>query len=325
MQESERIKKLARHYGSQANFAKRLGVGQSNVTNWIRRGALPSGMIKLISQKCPEISISWLTTGKGEMLVAHPGEANAGDVTRGIVMKIIEDSKVKTPRRRYSALPFTGYTTPPGTRTRTVGFREIARVQPDAYRAAVRVARKGGFLVNRGASDFTVDTTPVMPVMPKVVAIPTTAKRELSSVGKRRVNEILNEALGKCYSVIRNGDGTIALESYNIGEKSKVAVIPVEKEAERYIKVDGFPMSPTIENGDVIGVASTDWFEQFSKKHIYTIKLTSGELLTRRIIPPTEGSNMIRLVSDNPYELDLELSRTDIKEIKRVIYIGKSL
>ena len=94
MQESERIKKLAKHYGSQANFAKVLGVGQSNVTNWIKRGTLPSGAIKLIGQKCPDVSIGWLTTGKGEMLVAVPGQANIGGFTHGVVMKAIEDQIV---------------------------------------------------------------------------------------------------------------------------------------------------------------------------------------------------------------------------------------
>lgn len=336
MQESERLKKLAKHYGSQANFAKKLGVGQSNVTNWIKRGTLPTGAIRLISQKCPDVSIGWLTTGRGEMIVKASGQVASESTTRGVVVKVIEDNIRKVSGRGVRRFGLR-YTTPPSrVRVKPVGLREITAYQGDgvgpisynaafkAYVAQKRASRRGGFL-DASRTTFEDVITETLPAMPVVVSVPSASKKEKSNIGKRKINEILNEALGKSFLVAKNDDGTIALVPYNIEEGSKLAVVPVEKDAETYIKVDGFAMSPTINNGDVIGVAATDWFERFSKEHIYTIKLMTGEILTRRIVPPAEDVSTIRLVSDNPQEADLELSRGDIKEIKRVTYIGKSL
>ena len=122
-----------------------------------------------------------------------------------------------------------------------------------------------------------------------------------------------------------NKEGGLSITPYNIEEGSNIAVVPVKKEAEAYIKVGGFGMSPTINDGDVIGITSTDWFEQFSDTHIYMVELMTGEVVVRRIVPPSKDSDLIKLVSDNPNEEERSLYRRDIKDIKRVIFIGKNL
>ena len=91
MRESERIRSVAAHYGSQGKLAKALGTTQSNVANWIQRGTLTTSAIKMFAERCPEISLEWLTRGQGVMLVGAnmidtPGHVDLGGNKRGALV-----------------------------------------------------------------------------------------------------------------------------------------------------------------------------------------------------------------------------------------------
>ena len=68
MTEKERIKKLIEIHGSYEAFAKRLGIPKTSITNWLLRG-LSSKAMRTIAMQCPEISLNWLATGNGDILL----------------------------------------------------------------------------------------------------------------------------------------------------------------------------------------------------------------------------------------------------------------
>lgn len=71
----ERILALINEFGgTQQAFAEFLGVGQSAVANWLRRGSLSSSAKELILSKCNYISERWLLLGEGHMYLT--GENN---------------------------------------------------------------------------------------------------------------------------------------------------------------------------------------------------------------------------------------------------------
>lgn len=310
MQEGERIKKVVGHYGSQVKLAETLGVRQSNVANWIKRDTIPSSAMRLIGERCPDISLDWLATGKGDMLIEAPK-----DKTVEIALKILSEKPRRGPRVRQAE-----------NGQIKVEFDDGSQFSPDAYRAAKKILEKHGLVLGRpGQTVKAVRKPGIGSICVEALLEETRKKKETQAIGKRKVNEILNDALEKCHSATKNEEGALSITPYNIEEGSYIAVVPVEKKAEVYIKVEGFGMSPTINDGDVIGIAPTDWFEQFSDAHIYMVELMTGEVLVRRIVPPSKESDLIRLVSDNPNDEERELYRRDVKDIKRVIYIGKNL
>ena len=113
---------------------------------------------------------------------------------------------------------------------------------------------------------------------------------------------------------------------YEIDLATRLAVVPVEKEAETYIIVEETTMPPTINKGDVIGLAAIDWFEKISDEYIYMLELSSGEVLIRKIVPPKDNDDKnIVLVSDNPNDEKRVVPRKDLLNLKRIIYIGKNI
>lgn len=63
------IERIMGYYniGSQAEFARRLGISPQNVNSWITRGTYN---VELIAVSFPELSGDWLLTGKEPMLKA---------------------------------------------------------------------------------------------------------------------------------------------------------------------------------------------------------------------------------------------------------------
>ena len=121
-------------------------------------------------------------------------------------------------------------------------------------------------------------------------------------------------------------DGKLKFSPYTIKGEDGVAVLPIQRKAELYFEVKGMSMSPSINEGDVVGVVSTDWFEVFSPNNIYLLILLSGELMIRRIVQPENHSDdYITLKSDNPEEPEMQIQRRQIADIKRVCYVGKNL
>lgn len=309
MRESERIRSVAAHYGSQGKLAKALGTTQSNVANWIQRGTLTTSAIKMFAERCPEISLEWLTRGQGVMLVGAnmidtPGHVDLGGNKRGALV----GPTVKAKRR--------------------ARFAELRN------RALVRLA------LAREYGHYGQDGSPMTETIKAILqetskqdieakkksAKKTQAKKAPEEIGKRKQNEILKEALSKVASELKVEDGKLKFSPYTIKGEDGVAVLPIQRKAELYFEVKGMSMSPSINEGDVVGVVSTDWFEVFSPNNIYLLILLSGELMIRRIVQPENHSDdYITLKSDNPEEPEMQIQRRQIADIKRVCYVGKNL
>ena len=308
MRESERIRSVAAHYGSQGKLAKVLGTTQSNVANWIQRGTLTSSAIKMFAEKCPEISLEWLTRGQGVMLVGAdmidtPGRVDFVRNKRGVLVR----PTVKTKRRVDFA----------ELRNRAL-MRSVARVYG-------RYGQDGSPMTET-LKAILQETSKQDVEAKKKSAKKTQAKKAPEEIGKRKQNEILKESLAKVASEIRVEDGKLEFTPYIMKEDGGIAVLPVQKKSEAYFQVKGISMSPSINEGDVVGVVSTDWFEVFSPNNIYLLILLSGELMIRRIVQPENHSDdYITVKSDNPEEPEMQIQRRQIADIKRVCYVGKNL
>ena len=86
----ERILALIKEFGgTQQAFAEFLGVGQSAVSNWLKRGNLSSSAKELILTKCDYISERWLLFGEGNMYLTGANnfyseiEVSAGRIEYG--------------------------------------------------------------------------------------------------------------------------------------------------------------------------------------------------------------------------------------------------
>lgn len=308
MRESERIRSVAAHYGSQGKLAKALGTTQSNVANWIQRGTLTTSAIKMFAERCPEISLEWLTRGQGVMLVGAdmidtPGHVDLGGNKRGVLVR----PTVKTKRR--------------------VDFAELRNRA--LMRSLVRVYGQygqDGSPMTETIKAILQETSKQDVEAKKKSAKKTQAKKAPEEIGKRKQNEILKEALFKVASELKVEDGKLKFSPYTIKGEDGVAVLPIQRKAELYFEVKGMSMSPSINEGDVVGVVSTDWFEVFSPNNIYLLILLSGELMIRRIVQPENHSDdYITLKSDNPEEPEMQIQRRQIADIKRVCYVGKNL
>ena len=308
MRESERIRSVAAHYGSQGKLAKMLGTTQSNVANWIQRGTLTSSAIKMFAEKCPEISLEWLTRGQGVMLVGAdmidtPGRVDFAAKRRGGIRVV-----------------------PTGKAKRRFGFADIGCMP---YLRALRLKGGEGYPVVaavQSTGKILQDVFNEQEEPKKVARKKAQSSKTSEEIGKRKQNEILKESLAKVASEIRVEDGKLEFTPYIMKEDGGIAVLPVQKKSEAYFQVKGISMSPSINEGDVVGVVSTDWFEVFSPNNIYLLILLSGELMIRRIVQPENHSDdYITVKSDNPEEPEMQIQRRQIADIKRVCYVGKNL
>jgi hypothetical protein len=296
MHESERIKSVAKHYGSQQKFATILGTTQSNVANWIQRGSLSSKAIRMIATNCPEISLDWLTTGNGDMIIdTHELVPNVqGDESgKGLMVNITtglpDSSKIDKSNRRHAMHAY-------GT---GVAFNR-ARLKAQSLRAKL--------LTGKDSLD------------------PSRNEKEMRALIHRIHNNKMNAALRKLYIEKVSLEEGYKQLPYEIDLATRLAVVPVEKEAETYIIVEETTMPPTINKGDVIGLAALDWFEKISDKYIYMLELRSGEVLIRRIVPPKDNDDKnIVLLSDNSNDEKRVVPRKDLLNLKRIIYIGKNI
>lgn len=303
MHESERIKSVAKHYGSQQKFATILGTTQSNVANWIQRGSLSSKAIRMIATNCPEISLDWLTTGNGDMIIDTPGHG---------------DFAASHNNGRCVAVKAVGNVASPGSRT-SINRRAAVPVKIHDFPELILGGDQSQavpFYFQKIIGQMAKDVRASRPKKGRCTV----------GIGQRKLNALLKEAIEKLQAEIASNDSGIQLTPYEINEDTRLAVVPVQKEVDSYITVEETTMSPTINKGDVIGVTSTDWFETFSEKYIYLLRLQTGEVLIRRIVPPENNDDEnITLVSDNPEEDDRVISRRELADLKRIIYIGKNI
>lgn len=96
--------------------------------------------------------------------------------------------------------------------------------------------------------------------------------------------------------------------------------IPEAKGATDAFKVVGFSMSPTIEEGEVIGVKHVEHWEWFDPDRIYLITTTDGERMIKRILEFDEDTNRLKLGSDNPQFKPFTVPLAIVLDIYRVVF-----
>ena len=90
------LDRIMGHYnlGSQAEFARRLGISPQNVNSWWQRGTYN---VELIAVCFPELSGDWLLTGEDPMLkadrVSTPAHAPATELSRALAA-LAEEQKL---------------------------------------------------------------------------------------------------------------------------------------------------------------------------------------------------------------------------------------
>lgn len=102
-------------------------------------------------------------------------------------------------------------------------------------------------------------------------------------------------------------------------------LVPCNAKADAFFPVSGFSMIPTINEGDIIGVKEVDCFEVIDESKIYVIITKDDERMVKRICPPKDNDDFVKLISDNPKQKEIILQRNMILKLLRVVYIGKSV
>ena len=102
-------------------------------------------------------------------------------------------------------------------------------------------------------------------------------------------------------------------------------LLPCNAKADAFFKVSGFSMIPTINEGDIIGVKEVDCFEVIDESKIYVIITKDDERMVKRICPPKDNDDFVKLISDNPEQKDIILQRNMVLKLLRVVYIGKAV
>jgi phage repressor protein C with HTH and peptisase S24 domain len=70
-------------------------------------------------------------------------------------------------------------------------------------------------------------------------------------------------------------------------------LVPYNVYADAFFPVSGFSMTPTICEGDVIGVKELDCFERIDSSKIYVVITRDGERMVKRIVPPENLSDIM--------------------------------
>jgi hypothetical protein len=80
MDKSLILKDIKKHLGlkKDTEFADYLGIKQSNLSLWYKRGTIN---YDLIISKCKDIDANWLLTGKGQMIKENKNECLKSDTT----------------------------------------------------------------------------------------------------------------------------------------------------------------------------------------------------------------------------------------------------
>ena len=196
--EKERILALIKEYGgTQQAFAQRIGVGQSAVANWVKRGSIPAAAKEQILSTCDDISERWLFFGKGTMSL-------------------------------------------------------------------------------EGTNNF--------------------------------------------YKEIEVSAGRIEFSSPN--ERPQRIYIP-GVEADAFFPVKGFSMTPTIQEGDIVGVVKEDDTLNINPKNIYLIITRDNERMLKHIEVGNAKSQYVTLTSDNPDYPPFKVKKEAIFSIYKVIFHGR--
>jgi len=96
--------------------------------------------------------------------------------------------------------------------------------------------------------------------------------------------------------------------------------IPQTHGAEMFFPVIGMSMKPSIDEGEIIGVAHVDCYETTNADRIYMIVTRDGERMIKRILKYDKESGLVILGSDNPQYPNTELSVDMIMDIYKVMF-----
>lgn len=96
--------------------------------------------------------------------------------------------------------------------------------------------------------------------------------------------------------------------------------LPQTRGAEFVFPVVGMSMKPTIEEGEVIGVAHVERYETTNADRIYMIVTTDHERMIKRILKYDAERGVLTLGSDNPNFPNTELCVEYIIDIYKVVF-----
>lgn len=88
MTEKERLKELIEVFGSYEEMALALGIPKTSIANWMQRG-LSTNAWRTIAQACPQVSLNWLATGEGSMML--DGETEVKKVPPQNSMQVVNN------------------------------------------------------------------------------------------------------------------------------------------------------------------------------------------------------------------------------------------
>lgn len=94
-------------------------------------------------------------------------------------------------------------------------------------------------------------------------------------------------------------------------------------EADAFFPVKGFSMTPTIQEGDIVGVVQMDNFEEIKPKHIYLIITADNERMLKHIEVGNPKSPYITLTSDNEKYEPFKIRKENVLSIYKVIFHGR--
>ncbi len=106
----ERLRQMIDYYADGKNiiFAKKIGLGESNVRSWLLGTQPKLDAIEKIAINCEKISLEWLLTGEGSMLRSdapsdsHINSSNAiSDGVAAALQKIIHDQALEIARLEF--------------------------------------------------------------------------------------------------------------------------------------------------------------------------------------------------------------------------------
>ena len=94
-------------------------------------------------------------------------------------------------------------------------------------------------------------------------------------------------------------------------------------DADAFFPVKGFSMTPTIEEGDIVGVVRVDNIMEIDSKYIYLVITRDNERMIKHIDQGNPKSAYITLRSDNPEYEPFKIRKENVLSIYKVIFHGR--
>ena len=128
------------------------------------------------------------------------------------------------------------------------------------------------------------------------------------------------EGTNNFYKEIEVSAGRVEFSSPN--ERPQRIYIP-GVDADAFFPVKGFSMTPTIQEGDIVGVVRVDDIQTIQPEHIYLIITIDNERMIKHIDLGSPKSQYITLRSDNPSYEPFKIKKENVLSIYKVIFHGR--